>query len=151
MTVEIIPRLFVAGLGNLPYPTSRHRCVQFCTNHRNHVLNKRVALPKSVGQLAIDGLASRLGIHMSSVRGGISGQATVYVGETLVDLTLFKSSKHHIHLSRLQRNTINSFLRIFNEHIGHIYRPSLPFNRQRTKLHDCPCGFVGPRPGNSFG
>lgn len=50
------------------------------------------ASENSVGQLAIDALASRLGIRMSSVRGGTSGQATVQVGETLVDLTLFKSS-----------------------------------------------------------
>ncbi|KAF8647146.1 hypothetical protein AX16_006977 [Volvariella volvacea WC 439] len=64
-----IPKLFVVGLGNLPYPLTRH----------------------SVGQLIIDSLASRLGIHMLSSRGGFTGQGTVMIGESLVDLTLFKS------------------------------------------------------------
>ena len=46
----------------------------------------------SVGQFVVDTLASRLGIRLSSVRGGFSGHGNVYIGETLVDLTLFKSS-----------------------------------------------------------
>ncbi|KAJ3503232.1 hypothetical protein NLJ89_g8524 [Agrocybe chaxingu] len=69
MTVSSIPRLFIAGLGNIPYPLTRH----------------------SVGQLVVDALAHRLGIRMASVRGGYSGHGTALIGDTLVDLTLFKS------------------------------------------------------------
>ncbi|KAF9556685.1 peptidyl-tRNA hydrolase, partial [Agrocybe pediades] len=61
--------LFIAGLGNLPYPATRH----------------------SVGQLVIDALAMRLGIRMQSDRGGFSGQGNVYIGETSVHVTLYKS------------------------------------------------------------
>ncbi|KAF9467388.1 peptidyl-tRNA hydrolase [Collybia nuda] len=64
-----IPQLIVVGLGNLPYPMTRH----------------------SIGQLIVDSLAYRLGIHMSPDRAGVSGQANVTVGDTLMSLTLFKS------------------------------------------------------------
>ncbi|KAF5386150.1 hypothetical protein D9615_002592 [Tricholomella constricta] len=64
-----IPRILVVGLGNLPYPMTRH----------------------SVGQVIIDSLASRLGIHMSAERNGILGQGNVTIGETMVSLHLFKS------------------------------------------------------------
>ncbi|KAF8160637.1 peptidyl-tRNA hydrolase [Crassisporium funariophilum] len=69
MPVSSIPQLFIAGLGNLPFPATRH----------------------SIGQFVIDGLAVRLGIRMSSVRGGHLGQGNAVVGQTLVHLTLFKS------------------------------------------------------------
>ncbi|KAF8070108.1 peptidyl-tRNA hydrolase [Lyophyllum atratum] len=64
-----IPKILVVGLGNLPFPITRH----------------------SVGQLIIDSLASRLGIHMSAERNGITGQGNVIIGETMVSLHLFKS------------------------------------------------------------
>ncbi|RDB16686.1 putative peptidyl-tRNA hydrolase [Hypsizygus marmoreus] len=69
MVAVTIPKILVVGLGNLPFPYTRH----------------------SIGQFIVDSLASRLGIHMSSERNGISGQGNVLVGETLVSLTLFKS------------------------------------------------------------
>ncbi|KAF8813960.1 peptidyl-tRNA hydrolase [Phlegmacium glaucopus] len=69
MTFSSIPHLFVAGLGNLPYPITRH----------------------SIGQFVIDALASRLGIHMSSGKSGYSGQGKLLVGDTTIALTLFKS------------------------------------------------------------
>ncbi|KAG6891577.1 hypothetical protein C0992_003604 [Termitomyces sp. T32_za158] len=68
MTVTI-PKIFVVGLGNLPYPLTRH----------------------SVGQLIIDSLATRLGIILSAHRTGFSGQGNVFVGGTMVSLHLFKS------------------------------------------------------------
>lgn len=47
----------------------------------------------SIGHLVIDALASRLGIRMSSCRGGLSGKGNVPIGpDTLVELTLYKSS-----------------------------------------------------------
>ncbi|KAG5641846.1 hypothetical protein DXG03_004105 [Asterophora parasitica] len=64
-----IPRILVVGLGNLPLPITRH----------------------SVGQVIIDSLAARLGIHMSAERSGIAGHGDVLVGQTIVSLHLFKS------------------------------------------------------------
>jgi len=64
-----IPQLLVVGLGNLPLPLTRH----------------------SVGHLIIDVLANRLGINLTSQKGGYAGHGEVHLGETLVSLTLFKS------------------------------------------------------------
>ncbi|KAF9264105.1 peptidyl-tRNA hydrolase [Marasmius fiardii PR-910] len=63
------PQVLVVGLGNLPLPGTRH----------------------SLGQHVLDALASRLEIRMSSERKGISGTDLVIIGETPVQLTLFKS------------------------------------------------------------
>ncbi|KAF7357766.1 Peptidyl-tRNA hydrolase [Mycena venus] len=71
-----IPKLLVAGLGNLPYPGTRH----------------------SVGQLIVDELARRTGIRMSSDRDGFSGESIVTLGTTPLSLTLFKS-KHLMNIS----------------------------------------------------
>jgi len=67
--IATVPNILVVGLGNLPYPLTRH----------------------SIGQLAIDSLASRLGIRLSAERSGISGHGTVTIGSTVVSLYLFKS------------------------------------------------------------
>ncbi|KAF9449191.1 peptidyl-tRNA hydrolase [Macrolepiota fuliginosa MF-IS2] len=64
-----IAQLLVVGLGNLPLPLTRH----------------------SVGHLIVDSLASRLGISLASQKGGYVGHGHVYIGETPVSLTLFKS------------------------------------------------------------
>ncbi|KIY53433.1 peptidyl-tRNA hydrolase [Fistulina hepatica ATCC 64428] len=61
--------IFVAALGNMPYPLTRH----------------------SVGQLIVDGLAMRLGISMRSERGGHIGHGTLRAGAETIPLTLFKS------------------------------------------------------------
>ncbi|KAJ7198576.1 peptidyl-tRNA hydrolase [Mycena pura] len=71
-----IPRLLVAGLGNLPYSNTRH----------------------SLGQFIIDELAWRTGIQMSPERDGFSGEGTVMLGETYLSLTLYKS-KHLMNIS----------------------------------------------------
>lgn len=71
-----IPRVLVAGLGNMPFPNTRH----------------------SLGQLLIDELAFRTGIRLSPDREGFSGDATVTLGETPVTLTLYKS-KHLMNIS----------------------------------------------------
>ncbi|KAJ6594357.1 peptidyl-tRNA hydrolase [Mycena capillaripes] len=71
-----ISKLLVAGLGNLPFPNTRH----------------------SLGQLIIDELAWRTGISMSSDRDGFSGQSTVTLGKTRLELTLYKS-KHLMNIS----------------------------------------------------
>ncbi|OAX37358.1 peptidyl-tRNA hydrolase [Rhizopogon vinicolor AM-OR11-026] len=65
-----LPQLLVVGLGNLPFPQTRH----------------------SIGHLIIDALAARLCIHMSSDRtmGGVTGRSKVTLGETTVSLTLLK-------------------------------------------------------------
>ncbi|KAF8902922.1 peptidyl-tRNA hydrolase [Gymnopilus junonius] len=90
MPVATVPQLFIAGLGNLPYPMTRH----------------------SVGQLVIDALATRLGIQMKSDRGGYSGHGNVFIGSTSVNLTLFKS-KSLMNISgpsivKAYRQTVNS-------------------------------------------
>uniref|UniRef100_A0A8H7Y287 peptidyl-tRNA hydrolase n=2 Tax=Psilocybe cubensis TaxID=181762 RepID=A0A8H7Y287_PSICU len=90
MPVANVPTLFVAGLGNLPFPMTRH----------------------SVGQLVIDALATRLGIRLTSDRGGYSGQGNVLIGETRVNLALYKS-KSLMNISgpsivKAYRQTVNS-------------------------------------------
>ncbi|KAK7060993.1 hypothetical protein VNI00_000728 [Paramarasmius palmivorus] len=45
----------------------------------------------SLGQLVVDGLADRLGIRMSSDRKGVIGRDIVTIGDTDVQLTLYKS------------------------------------------------------------
>ncbi|KAF8228853.1 peptidyl-tRNA hydrolase [Tricholoma matsutake] len=67
--VVSIPQVLVVGLGNLPFPLTRH----------------------SVGQRIVDSLAFRLGIPMRADKAGISGQNTVTIGDTQLSLTLFKS------------------------------------------------------------
>ncbi|KAF8629134.1 hypothetical protein AX17_005720 [Amanita inopinata Kibby_2008] len=67
--VPRIPQLLVVGLGNLPYPMTRH----------------------SVGQLVVDSLASRLGVHLSVDRNGHIGHRILDVGDVPMSLTLFKS------------------------------------------------------------
>ncbi|KAJ7761111.1 peptidyl-tRNA hydrolase [Mycena metata] len=71
-----LPRLLVAGLGNLPFPNTRH----------------------SLGQLIIDELAGRTGIRMSSDRDGFLGESTVTLGSTPLVLMLYKS-KHLMNVS----------------------------------------------------
>ncbi|KAF8971122.1 peptidyl-tRNA hydrolase [Flammula alnicola] len=100
MTISTIPHLFIAGLGNLPFPLTRHSHVRF-----------RLKL-QSVGQLVIDALAQRLGIRLASGRGGYSGQGSVLIGDTVVNLTLFKS-KSLMNISgpsiaKAYRETVNS-------------------------------------------
>ncbi|KAJ7795585.1 peptidyl-tRNA hydrolase [Mycena olivaceomarginata] len=68
--------LLVAGLGNLPFPNTRH----------------------SLGHLIIDQLAWRTGIRMSPDRDGFSGESIVTLGKTPLSLTLFKS-KHLMNIS----------------------------------------------------
>ncbi|KAH7913253.1 peptidyl-tRNA hydrolase [Hygrophoropsis aurantiaca] len=65
-----IAQLLVVGLGNLPFPQTRH----------------------SVGHLIIDALAAKYGIPMISDRslGGITGRSKVSFDDKLIDLTLFK-------------------------------------------------------------
>ncbi|KAH0827993.1 peptidyl-tRNA hydrolase [Lanmaoa asiatica] len=65
-----IPQLLVVGLGNLPFPNTRH----------------------SVGHLIVDALASRFGIRMSPNKAlnGFTGHSHVILGDSNVDLTLFK-------------------------------------------------------------
>ncbi|KAI6046127.1 peptidyl-tRNA hydrolase [Pisolithus marmoratus] len=63
-------RLLVVGLGNLPYPSTRH----------------------SVGHVIVDALAARFGIHMNMSRtmGGFIGHSDVLFSDDTVSLTLFK-------------------------------------------------------------
>ncbi|KAJ7135478.1 peptidyl-tRNA hydrolase [Mycena crocata] len=71
-----LPRVLVAGLGNLPYPNTRH----------------------SLGQLIIDQVAWRTGTRMTSEHDGFVGENTVTLGETHFALTLYKS-KHLMNIS----------------------------------------------------
>ncbi|KIJ68130.1 hypothetical protein HYDPIDRAFT_107786 [Hydnomerulius pinastri MD-312] len=72
MTVAVLklPQLLVVGLGNLPYPNTRH----------------------SIGHLVVDALASRFGMRMTTDRslGGFVGHSKVQLGDLDVALTLFK-------------------------------------------------------------
>jgi PTH1 family peptidyl-tRNA hydrolase len=88
-----IPHLFIAGLGNLPYPITRHRLVFHKLKSYFHYLAHKFF--NSIGQLVIDALASRLGIRMSSDRAGFSGRGNLLIGDTTMTLTLFKSSTRH--------------------------------------------------------
>jgi len=65
-----LPQLLVVGLGNLPFPQTRH----------------------SIGHFIIDALATRLHIHMSTDRsmGGITGRSKITLGETTLLLTILK-------------------------------------------------------------
>ncbi|KAF8444778.1 peptidyl-tRNA hydrolase [Boletus edulis BED1] len=62
--------LLLVGLGNLPFPNTRH----------------------SVGHIIVDALASRFAIRMSPSKAldGFTGHSHVTLGESHVDLTLFK-------------------------------------------------------------
>jgi PTH1 family peptidyl-tRNA hydrolase len=85
-----IPKLLVAGLGNLPYPNTRHRYFT-----QSFFFEERVtegSMRYSLGQLLIDELSWRTGIRMSPDRDGFSGESTVILGKTPLTLTLFKSS-----------------------------------------------------------
>ncbi|KAJ7739060.1 peptidyl-tRNA hydrolase [Mycena maculata] len=63
-----IPKLLVTGLGNVSYPGARN----------------------SVGHLLIDELASRTGISLSHGKRGFAGEGIVTLGQTPIDLTLYK-------------------------------------------------------------
>ncbi|KAG6336621.1 hypothetical protein ID866_2460 [Astraeus odoratus] len=63
-------QLLVVGLGNLPYPKTRH----------------------SVGHVIVDALAARFGIHMDTNRSmrGFVGHSNVLLSDSHVSLILFK-------------------------------------------------------------
>lgn len=84
-----IPRILVAGLGNLPHPGTRHRQVFTLVP----LLFQADFWLRSVGQLIIDELAWRTGIKMSSERDGLMGESTVCIGDTPIMLMLYKSSE----------------------------------------------------------
>ncbi|PPQ98777.1 hypothetical protein CVT24_003335 [Panaeolus cyanescens] len=69
MSVYSLPRLFIAGLGNLPYPNTRH----------------------SIGQLVVDAVAERLGLRLRPTRDGFISNGQVLIGDTNVDVTLYKT------------------------------------------------------------
>ena len=63
----------------------------------------------SIGHVVIDGLAQRLGIRLSSCRGGFTGKGKVFIGpDTLVELTLYKSSMSKGYYKRIFALTILS-------------------------------------------
>ncbi|EIW82817.1 peptidyl-tRNA hydrolase [Coniophora puteana RWD-64-598 SS2] len=70
MAITKTPQLLVVGLGNLPYPNTRH----------------------SVGHLIVDALSSRYGIPLATNRamGGLFGRGSITLGETPVSLLLLK-------------------------------------------------------------
>jgi PTH1 family peptidyl-tRNA hydrolase len=88
-----LPKLLVAGLGNLPFPNTRHRYFfQFCKKNDLKLTGSLLGLRNSLGHLIIDQLAWRTGIRMSPDRDGFSGESIVTLGKTPLSLTLFKSS-----------------------------------------------------------
>ncbi|KAI0072511.1 peptidyl-tRNA hydrolase [Panus rudis PR-1116 ss-1] len=66
--VVAAPRFLIAGLGNQPWPLTRH----------------------SVGHLALDSLASRLGTTFVSERACFVAHASVCMGDYPIELTLIK-------------------------------------------------------------
>ena len=78
----------------------------------------------SVGQLVIDALAARLGISMRADRGGVLGRGNVRIGNSVVDVTLFKSS-----MSSVPRSIVASQQAhhnpIFTESLMNISGPSI--------------------------
>ena len=56
-------RMLVFGLGNLPYPKTRHRCMLIYLVCRISTGTDRTA-PNSVAQLVIDGLAARFDLKL---------------------------------------------------------------------------------------
>ncbi|OBZ70975.1 putative peptidyl-tRNA hydrolase [Grifola frondosa] len=64
----VASQFLVVGLGNLPYPLTRH----------------------SVGHLILDSLAFRLGVSFASERVGYIARTNVAIGENSAALTLFK-------------------------------------------------------------
>lgn len=73
----MIARLLVVGLGNLTHPLTRHRQV-VCSLHVRFVM---LIASSSVGQLALDSLSTRLGVHLS-LNKSIAG----YYAETEIDI-----------------------------------------------------------------
>ncbi|KAH8814631.1 peptidyl-tRNA hydrolase [Flagelloscypha sp. PMI_526] len=105
------PKIYVAGLGNLPFPRTRH----------------------SVGQVVVDSLASRLGLMMSNGKEGYRAQGLVTLGETRVDLVLFKPKKAMnisgpsiAHLLP-SRSSTNSNLVVLSDSLSH--KPKTVHNR----------------------
>lgn len=47
----------------------------------------------SVGQYVVDSLASRFGLPLLSDKGGLHAHGKVMIGDTLVELSLFKTSE----------------------------------------------------------
>ena len=88
-----IPQLLVVGLGNIPFPNTRHR---FVPSETSSSLTDSLY---SVGHLIVDALASRFGIRMSPNRAlnGFTGRSHVVLGDSNVDLTLFKPSTSPLH------------------------------------------------------
>lgn len=107
-----IPQVLVAGLGNLPMPSTRHRyillhvCAAFRINQYNF----------SLGQYLVDALALRLGIRMSSDRKGVIGQGIVTLGDTPVSLILYKSSKLPV-IRIFRLSSVCHLHRIFHERV----------------------------------
>ncbi|KAI4517751.1 peptidyl-tRNA hydrolase [Schizophyllum commune Loenen D] len=62
-------QLFIAGLGNMTHPATRH----------------------SVGQIIMDGLAARLGIRIESCRNGFVGTGRMTLGDNVGMVTLYKT------------------------------------------------------------
>ncbi|KAL0067742.1 hypothetical protein AAF712_005182 [Marasmius tenuissimus] len=101
-----VPQILVVGLGNLPLPATRH----------------------SLGHLVVDSLAARLGIRLTSERKGIAGSDFISIGETTVQLTLFKP-KQAMNISgpsvaEALRNTIrnrhpNTALIVLHDSLAH--------------------------------
>lgn len=106
-----IPQVLVAGLGNLPMPSTRHRYIllHVCAAFFN-IYNF------SLGQYLVDALALRLGIRMSSDRKGVIGQGIVTLGDTPVSLILYKSSKLSV-IRIFRLSSICHLRRIFHERV----------------------------------
>ncbi|KIK61751.1 hypothetical protein GYMLUDRAFT_165748 [Collybiopsis luxurians FD-317 M1] len=115
MTVAI-PQIFVAALGNLPMPLTRHRRVPVPLHVRS-----TDQYPFSLGQYVLDALAAHLGIRMSSEKHGVIGRGTVILGEIPVSLILYKSK---------------SFMNVSGPSIAQVYRNSVKSPNAMIILQD---------------
>ncbi|KAF9010674.1 peptidyl-tRNA hydrolase [Cyathus striatus] len=73
-----LPRFYIVGLGNLPYPGTRHR-------HTNGHC--------SIGQYVLDALVDHYGLFYLPSKGGHLAETETTVGNIPCHLTFFKSSQ----------------------------------------------------------
>lgn len=91
-------RLLVVGLGNLTHPLTRHRPVSF-PEHAFVLLI--FFFSYSVGQLALDSFATRLGATLSpdKSKGGYFAETKIDINGRLFDIALYKTRTFSFALS----------------------------------------------------
>jgi peptidyl-tRNA hydrolase, PTH1 family len=84
----MVTRVLVVGLGNLTHPFTRHRQVPFFQSSSCPAYP-----PPSIGQLALDSLSIRFGVHLSpDSRGGYYAESQIDINGSPFIIGLYKTS-----------------------------------------------------------